>query len=213
MKTQKANANWVFLNIPYDAEFEQLLVAYVAGTCALGLLPRAALELPTNRNRLQRILELMSQCAISIHDLSRVDLDKKESLPRFNMPFELGLAVGRSVDSNWFVVEAERYRLQKTLSDLNGWEVLVHENSPEGVLRELLGTFTSGNAAPTMAQLLQVYESVSSRTVRIKKNRGVSLIVQTPGAFKDIVYWLSSSQRSSFGMRTLVPLLHLRHSV
>ena len=29
-----------------------------------------------------------------IHDISRTELDKKTSLPRFNMPFELGLFLG-----------------------------------------------------------------------------------------------------------------------
>ena len=148
--------------------------------------PRATLELPTKKNRLERIQELLDTCAYSLHDLSRVELDESE-LPRFNMPFELGLALGRSPESQWWVLEAEKYRLQKTLSDLNGWEVLVHENSPDGVLRELLGAFTSAHLAPTMSQMRQLYQNLINEVQQIKNNRGVKLIVQSPAAFKDLV--------------------------
>ena len=34
----------VFLNIPYDAAFENLLLAYIAGISAFGFTPRATLE-------------------------------------------------------------------------------------------------------------------------------------------------------------------------
>jgi hypothetical protein len=55
------------------------------------LLPRSALEIPGPTRRLDRILELISACRYSFHDLSRVQLSR--GAPRFNMPFEAGLAV------------------------------------------------------------------------------------------------------------------------
>ena len=36
----------VFLNIPYDEDFSDLYVAYIAGAASFGLLPRAAIEIP-----------------------------------------------------------------------------------------------------------------------------------------------------------------------
>jgi hypothetical protein len=81
----------VFLNIPYDARFENLLLAYIAGICAFGFTPRATLEIPFGQRRLDRILLLIRQSRYSIHDLSRVQLDRNAPpTPRFNMPFELG---------------------------------------------------------------------------------------------------------------------------
>src|SRR3989442_7239355 len=81
-----------FLNVPYDDEYEHLYVALVAGLVAFGLNPRATLELPGPERRLSRILRLLKSCRYSFHDLSRVQLS--HGAPRFNMPFELGVAVG-----------------------------------------------------------------------------------------------------------------------
>src|SRR5271157_2636986 len=84
----------VFLNIPYDPGFESLYLAFIAGLCGFGLIPRAVLQIPGSKRRLDRILSLIRRCKISFHDLSRVELDRnRPPTPRFNMPFELGLAV------------------------------------------------------------------------------------------------------------------------
>ena len=84
----------MFLNIPYDQAFEPLYLAYIAGVRAFRLLPRATLEIPGGERRLDRILALICDCRYSFHDLSRVELSvKRPATPRFNMPFELGLAV------------------------------------------------------------------------------------------------------------------------
>jgi len=45
----------VFLNIPYDAAFECLYLAYIAGITALNLIPRTTLEIPETTRRLDRI--------------------------------------------------------------------------------------------------------------------------------------------------------------
>jgi len=44
----KGSAASVFLNIPYDAAFENLLLAYIAAISAFGFTPRATLEIPFN---------------------------------------------------------------------------------------------------------------------------------------------------------------------
>ena len=83
------------------------------------------LEIPGGTRRLDRIFGLMQSCEYSVHDMSRVQLDRaKPRTPRFNMPFELGLAVAWEMMGSgrhmWFVMEAVNYRLAKSLSDLNG---------------------------------------------------------------------------------------------
>ena len=70
------NRGSVFLNIPYDDAFENLLLAYIAGLSAFGFAPRATLEIPFSRRRLERILSLIESSEYSIHDLSRVQLDR-----------------------------------------------------------------------------------------------------------------------------------------
>jgi hypothetical protein len=84
----------VFLNVPYDKKFERLFLALISGISAFGLVPRATLEITTSVRRLDRILDLIRRCEYSIHDLSRVEIDRgAPRTPRFNMPFELGLSV------------------------------------------------------------------------------------------------------------------------
>jgi hypothetical protein len=54
-------------------------------------------EVDTGANRLDNILALIQSCRSSFHDLSRVELNPgRLAAPRFNMPFELGLAVAQS---------------------------------------------------------------------------------------------------------------------
>jgi hypothetical protein len=90
----------VFLNVPYDRKFENLFLAYIAGISAFGLAPRATLEIRTSQRRLEKIRNLIALCGYSIHDLSRVELDASAPrVPRFNMPFELGLAVAHQMTS------------------------------------------------------------------------------------------------------------------
>ena len=101
------NRGWVFLNIPYDDAVENLLLAYIAGLSAFGFAPRATLEIPFSRRRLERIISLIESSEYSIHDMSRVQLDRNAPrTPRFNMPFELGLTVGiRNRKHSWIVCE------------------------------------------------------------------------------------------------------------
>lgn len=70
------------------------------------------LQIPGSYRRLDRLTKLISDCQYSFHDLSRVELDsKRPATPRFNMPFELGLAVAWaehvSPEHRWYVFEAK----------------------------------------------------------------------------------------------------------
>ena len=130
-----------FLNVPYDKRFENLYLAFIAGLCGFGLIPHATLEIPGSQRRLERVIKLIRRCHFSFHDLSRVELDRKyPPTPRFNMPFELGLAMAsanQAGTAKCFVFEAKEYRIGKSLSDLDGTDPYIHGGKPEGVLREL----------------------------------------------------------------------------
>jgi hypothetical protein len=106
-------AESVFLNIPYDGAFENLLLAYIAVISAFGFVPRATLEIPFGERRLERILALIEASEYSIHDLSRVQLDgNAPRTPKFNMPFELGLTIGmRNANHPWIVCETSNAEL------------------------------------------------------------------------------------------------------
>lgn len=143
----------VFLNIPYDRRFSQLYFAYIAGLMELGLTPKATLGISGGTARLDRIFELIQTCRYSIHDLSRVQIDPTPPrTPRFNMPFELGLAIGwaklNPQRHTWFVYETQNRRAQKSISDLNGTDCNIHKGTPEGVMRELCNVFFPSTFAP-----------------------------------------------------------------
>jgi hypothetical protein len=136
----KPQPKTVFLNFPYDRQFEPLFLAYVSGICSYGLTPRVALEIPGGERRLDRIIELIESCRYSFHDLSRVELDlRRPRTPRMNMPFELGLTVMASYYNpkrhTWCVFEKNYRRPQKSLSDLAGTDMYSHDGRPKGVMR------------------------------------------------------------------------------
>jgi hypothetical protein len=152
----------VFLNIPYDSHFENLFLAYIAAISAFGFIPRATLEIPFSRRRLDRILDLIGDCRYSVHDLSRVQLDRAPPpTPRFNMPFELGLTVGldkaQQRGRSWAVSESKARRVQKSLSDLNGTDVYIHDGTIRGVFRECVNIFVESSRRPTVQQMLAIY--------------------------------------------------------
>jgi hypothetical protein len=166
--------NEVFLNIPYDKRFERLFLAYVAGISAFGMVPRATLEIPDSSRRLEKILKLARSCGYSVHDLSRVQLDRsKPRVPRFNMPFELGLCVAdanrrEGQKQNWFVFEAEANRIDKSLSDLKGTDPRIHGTTVRGVMSGLCNIFRRPGRQPTVPQMMQIYRG-------LRRNQGAIL--------------------------------------
>jgi hypothetical protein len=181
----------VFLNVPYDRRFEKIFLAYISGISAFGLVPRATLELPTSDRRLEKILSLIATCRYSIHDLSRVELDPSAPrTPRFNMPFELGLAVAgrrnkRGQKHEWFVCETRRFRLSKSLSDLDGTDPYIHEGKVRGVFRELGNIFIKPKRQPTAQQMALIYRELNERVPAILRQSG-SKSLYTAKVFKDL---------------------------
>lgn len=180
-----------FLNIPYDDAFQSLYLAYIAGITAFGLVPRATLEIPGGARRLDRIFDLIRSCRYSFHDLSRVELDlRRPATPRFNMPFELGLAVaweklnpGQHV---WFVLEAKSRRLHKSLSDLGGTDVYIHGGNPPGVFRELCNALVRTKHQPTVQQMAAIYRSLVGVLPQIKRRAGAQSAFETR-VFADLI--------------------------
>jgi hypothetical protein len=195
-KPRKHSAD-VFLNIPYDTPFESLCLAYICGISAFGLIPRTTLEIPGGQRRLDRIFGLIQHCRYSIHDLSRVELDRKPPrTPRFNMPFELGLSVAweRTQKTNhaWFVCESREFRLAKSLSDLNGTDAYIHHGNITGVFRELCNAFVRPGRQPTIQQMLKIYRDVTRSLPKILKGAGATSIYNAR-VFKDICVVASAS--------------------
>jgi hypothetical protein len=174
----------VFLNIPYDQKFRSLYLDYIAGLVHLGFVPRVTLGLPSGARRLDKILAEIESCRFSIHDLSRVGLDRNPpfTTPRFNMPFELGLAVAWEKANpkahTWFVFEAKAYRVQKSLSDLNGTDPQIHGGQVSGVLRELSNVFRRPVNGPSVPEMLSTFHAISRRSAKILAEAGATSLFE-----------------------------------
>jgi hypothetical protein len=169
----------VFLNIPYDRYFVDLFLAYTAGLTSLGLFPRATLEIAGGERRLDRTLELIQRCRYSLHDLSRVEVaSRRSATPRFNMPFELGLAVAwqraQPKRHTWFVFEAKSRRIERTLSDLSGTDVYIHHGRPSRVFSELTSAFVRSQRQPSVDQMRLIYKGLQEGLPKLMRNAGTN---------------------------------------
>lgn len=147
----------MFINCPFDAAYWPLFEALVFCTVDCGFVPRCALEGPdSGEARVRRIHRLIETSQYSIHDISRVELTP--DLPRFNMPFELGLDLGcrafgraRAKRKRCLVIDSEPYRYQRLLSDIAGQDVRAHSNSPEQVVDVVRNWLRAASHRRTMA--------------------------------------------------------------
>lgn len=180
-----------FLNIPYDKQFENLYLAYIVGLTALGLVPRATLGVPKDKRRLERIFDLIKTCGHSVHDMSRIQLDRNTPrAPRFNMPFELGLAVAWTELNpgvhSWAGCDAVDFRPLKSISDLNGTDFHIHGGTVKGVLGALCGAFVSRTQKPTVPQMMRAYLRLRRLSADLQANAGARDLFQAR-VFDDLV--------------------------
>ena len=92
--------------------------------------------------RIDKIVKIISECKYGIHDISRTELDRETNLPRFNMPFELGMFLGakrfgksEQKAKACLVLDRDRYRYHTFMSDIAGQDIKSHENSDSNALK------------------------------------------------------------------------------
>jgi hypothetical protein len=132
----------VFINCPFDSEYRSLFAAILFTVAACGYRARCALEVDDGIDiRFDKLCRLIDESPRSIHDLSRTELNK-DDLPRFNMPFELGLLMGakrfggkRHKHKTALILIREPYRLPAYLSDLGGNDPTAHHGQVAEVVR------------------------------------------------------------------------------
>jgi hypothetical protein len=185
------NLKAVFLNIPYDREFEPLYLAYIVGLYQLGLEPHLASGIPGGKRRLSRILTLIRSCRYSIHDLSRVELSPYGlGTPRFNMPLELGMTITwaelNEASHTWFVMESSPRRLDQSTSDLGGTDPNIHLGTVEGILSELRSAFVHKDAPP-FPQMMGAYRIVEGSMEFILSNAGTRNVFSA-SVFKELCF-------------------------
>ena len=155
----------VFINCPFDEHYLPLLRALIFTILDCRLTPRiASEEVDSGLVRFEKIRSLIRACRFSIHDISRIEPLHPGDLPRFNMPFELGLdlgcrlyASGRLAGKQCLILERERYRYQRVLSDISGNDIRAHGGDTQTLISEVrrwLGVATATDL-PSSSQIWQ----------------------------------------------------------
>jgi hypothetical protein len=173
----------VFINCPYDAEFEPLFDAIVFAATCCGFWPRSALESGcVAEPRMERIARAVFSSKYSIHDLSRCKGEGDENLARFNMPMELGIAMGRrmaptqeSDQHDWLVMVREGHPYVKYLSDLGGFDPSKHNGTVEGLIPAVMSwlyTRPGAIAIPKPRKVVAALKAFRRKKARLVKEWG-----------------------------------------
>jgi len=188
-------ARSVFINCPFDDDFQPILRAIVFTVVTSGYHPRCALDSTDGAEvRVHKIARMIGECDWGIHDLSRVEVEPG-GLPRFNMPLELGLHLGarllgegRHRRKRALILDAERHRYDAALSDISGQDIESHGgDSAEAVrcVRNWLSDHRPRDAAPLpgAAAMREDYRLFNAELTTLLARRRLDLETLTHGDF------------------------------
>ncbi len=132
----------VFINCPFSDDYRDQFHAIIFTVIRSGFTPRCARENDDGGEvRIEKICRIIRECPYSVHDISKTDLDAASNLPRFNMPFELGLYLGAKKfggrghsSKKSLILDVDQYRYQEFISDIAGQDIA----SRGGTLKQLI---------------------------------------------------------------------------
>lgn len=197
----------VFINVPFDRRYSKLFHALVFTVHECGFVSRCALESDDGSEiRINKLYQIIRDCALGIHDLSRTTLDKANRLPRFNMPLELGIYLGAKhfgdlsqKRKSALILEREAYRYQKFCSDLAGQDIRAHNNTVVEAIRAVrdwLRSARSSAVIPGAAVIAQRYIAFRRDLPKMCRAEGIAV---TGVVFLDyrtfVVAWLEENPR------------------
>lgn len=172
----------VFINCPYDSEYEIYLDAIFFTVIACGFIPRSAKESgKASVTRMERILHAMYTSTYSIHDLSRYQGSGEALLARFNMPFELGLAISKrylgkkNSMHDWLVIVPEGAPYTQFISDLAGYDLQRYGDNVDALIRSVftwLMTQPGAHPWPNPAPVVDKFKSYLDRKRELQKDWG-----------------------------------------
>lgn len=137
--------NSVFINCPFDRGYRPLFEAVVFAAYDCGFYPRSALEVEDGSEvRIEKVIRMIAESRLAIHDISRTQLDRGTRLPRFNMPLELGVFIGAKAFGGdehrrkaAVVLDTDLHRYQRYISDIAGQDIRAHGRTPAMAIRHV----------------------------------------------------------------------------
>lgn len=171
MFTSDYNDN-VFINCPFDEKYNGLFNSIIFCIFDCGFIARCTKEQPEGI-RLDRIYNIISECKYGIHDISRTELDSLNNLPRFNMPFELGIFLAtknfgdeKQQDKKCLILDKELYRYQQFFSDILGLDPKAHDDDPSEAIkrvRDWLRDASNRNNIPSGSVINKHYDAFKEK--------------------------------------------------
>jgi hypothetical protein len=154
--------------------------------------------------RIDKLYRIIEQSRFGIHDLSRTELDPDHGLPRFNMPLELGIFLGAKrfgeddqKQKRAIVLDTEKYRYQKFISDLAGVDITDHGGDPRrmiGCVRDFLVASSRRRTIPTTLFVLDSYDRFLAGLTAIADNAGLDgAKIQFPDLERLIIAWVKNN--------------------
>lgn len=139
------NARDVFITCPFTDDYTDNFRAIVFTVLRSGFVPRCAREHDDGGEvRYDKICRIIGDCAYGIHDISKTEPDSGSGLPRFNMPFELGLFLGATKfglrndrAKKTMILDREKFRFQQFLSDIAGQDIHSHEGKIDTLIAKV----------------------------------------------------------------------------
>ena len=170
----------VFIGGPFSDFYQPMFEAIVFAVVYAGFRPRSVFETSDGLPRLPRIMQLIEQCKYGIFDLSATGLSN--GLPRFNPPFELGLFLGGwrygsslQKKKSVLVLDSQRYRYQRFISDLSSQDIEAHANNPKTVIQIVQNWLKASSRAitPSGAEIFKRYTLFKKARLRLCNDLGI----------------------------------------
>jgi hypothetical protein len=195
----------VFINCPFDESYNSIFDAILFTTNYCGFKPRCALEKEdSSESRKDKIFKIIEECNFGIHDISRTELNE-DKLPRFNMPFEFGVFIGakqfgsgRQKRKKCIVLDSERYRFQKFLSDISGQDIRSHDNNPDKAIENVRNWLNSLNVNPSISGATTIknkYSEYKNLLPKLLEKKNLTIDdVQYADTIPIMSEWISQNQ-------------------
>ena len=127
------------------------------------------------------------------------------TLPRFNMPLELGVFLGakqfgscRQRSKRCLVLDRERYRFQQFISDIAGQDIKVHGNSSETAIQMVRDWLRNAIGQPSMPSGSHLWTSYQKFTVELSEMCEKAQLTPAKLTFRDfyqlVLEWLSATR-------------------
>jgi hypothetical protein len=203
MKSNYSNS--VFINCPFDSQYLSILRVIIFTVFDCGYIARCAREIDDSSEvRIDKITRIISECKYGIHDVSRTEPDKETNLPRFNMPFELGMFLGakrfgddKQKKKICLILDKAPYRYHSFISDIAGQDIQSHSNKASEairVVREWLNNASKGIILPGGKKILERYRKFTSKLPALCEKVGLTSDEIIFNDYTAIIYeWLKEN--------------------